>query len=242
MILNESSYTEKNEEINLKFKNWDKISFTNINYSYTENSNLFTNFNYIFDRSKFYGVIGKSGVGKTTLINLLCGLIEPTSGEIKINNHSLKDFKQSWFKEIGYVSQKTFISNTTIAENVAFGFDLENVNLVKVINSLKLANLFEFINENSIKNVSLGDNGSNLSGGQIQRIGIARALYKDPSILILDEPSSSLDKKNETEFMKTIINLNKQNNLTIVFITHNSDLLHSCDFIIDLNHVNKKGE
>ncbi len=154
------------------------------------------------------GIRGVSGSGKTTLLNLICGLLHPSSGEIFIDGISINLLRKSYQKKIGYVSQKTYLSDESIIKNVIFGQDQKFFNYNLFDECIKKSNLDDFIAKlPNGKDTIVGEMGSKLSGGQQQRIGIARALYKKPEILILDEATSALDEDAENEIIKTIVNL-----------------------------------
>ena len=159
-------------------------------------------------KNKIFGIRGASGSGKTTLINLILTLSSPTHGEIKLDDKSLEKNNVGWLKNIGYVSQNTHLIDTTIEKNIAFGLVDEEIDQKKLINAIHLSQLSDFVNnlKEGIK-TRVGERGQMVSGGQVQRIGIARALYNNPSILILDEPTSALDIDTENIFMNTIYKL-----------------------------------
>jgi len=180
------------------------------------------------------GIIGVSGSGKSTLINIIVGLFQPTSGEIIINEefNILTDLN-SWQEAIGYVSQDVFLSDESIIMNVAFGTKQEEINVELIDKVLKQAQLTELI-ESLPKgyHTKVGERGVQLSGGQRQRIGIARALYRQPDVLILDEATSALDVKTEQEIMTSIDGLKGQ--ITIIIVTHRLITLKNCDDIYSI--------
>ena len=157
---------------------------------------------------KVIGIVGPSGSGKSTLVDILLGLIEPQKGFLKIDGKIINNQnRRSWQNSIGFVAQAIFLSEGTIAENVAFGLSKNQINLKNVENALKLANLEEFVKD--LKNgvhTKVGERGVQLSGGQRQRIGIARALYHKAEVLVFDEATSSLDGVTEKMIMEAIHN------------------------------------
>ena len=179
------------------------------------------------------GIFGRSGIGKSTLFDLLAGISIPLKGKILIDDNDLKNYIPSWQSILGYTHQNTMILDETIENNIAIGDEIiEEDRLEKVI---KIANLQEFIIdlEEGTK-TRISESGNNISGGQKQRIGIARTLYKNPDILIFDEVFNSLDK-NTTE--KILFNLNSfYKEKTMLFISHDLSLKKYCDQIIDLNN------
>lgn len=188
-------------------------------------------------RGERVGIRGSSGVGKTTLFNLILGLYRPTSGGIYIDGEELRnDNIAKWQNTIGYVSQSVFIADMTLAENIAFGCDANNIDYNRVNKVIELSDLKEFVT--SLKDgihSRIGEQGSCISGGQRQRIGIARALYKGCDVLFFDEATSSLDGKTEENINSAIRRLSNDNHsLTIVVIAHRESSLEYCDRIITL--------
>jgi ABC-type bacteriocin/lantibiotic exporter with double-glycine peptidase domain len=217
----------------LKFEN---IKLKNINFSYEQSNNsVFTNINFEINKGEIIGLYGESGSGKSTLINLISGLIEPSSGTIKINERKLKDTKESWLASLGYVPQQVTLFNDTISKNISF-FEKE-VEKKKINNILEKSNLSKFINDLPEKeNTIVGENSATLSGGQIQRIGIARALYNDPEFIIFDESTNSLDPINENEIMEFIYSLKGLK--TILIISHDKKVLSKCNKIFEIKNKN----
>ena len=180
------------------------------------------------------GIIGVSGSGKSTLINIIVGLFNPTSGEILLDEEfNISSNLSSWQKTIGYVSQDVFLSDDSILMNVAFGTKQEEIDVELINKVLKQAQLIEFIDSLPKGfHTKVGERGVQLSGGQRQRIGIARALYRQPDILILDEATSALDIKTEQDIMTSIDGLKGQ--LTIIIVTHRLITLKNCDDIYSI--------
>ena len=219
ILKNISFYNDKNYKEKFSINNIYKIEFKKVSFKY-KNNFILKKCNFIFKKNLFYILIGKSGVGKTTILNLLMGLLNPSKGNVLINKFNLKYCLKSFRRKIGLVSQEVFITNATIMENVALGVEKKNINKSKVIECLTLAKLKEFIYSKKERlNFVIEGNGKNISTGQRQRIGIARALYNDPAILFLDEPTSSLDENTSRDFIKSLKKLSK--NRIIIMITHN---------------------
>jgi ABC-type bacteriocin/lantibiotic exporter with double-glycine peptidase domain len=183
------------------------------------------------------GINGESGVGKTTLLNILLGLYTPSKGGVYIDGEELQgELLRKWQNSIGYVSQNTFLSDSTILANIALGCEEHEVDMKQIDRCIEAASLSEFIASlpNDI-NTRIGECGALLSGGQRQRIGIARALYKNADILFFDEATSSLDNTTEQSINRAIENLSTSNeNLTIVVVAHRDSSLDYCDRIITL--------
>ena len=181
------------------------LFFENVSYRYPESKKLiFQNLNLKINKNDFICIKGESGIGKTTLIDLMSGIISPTSGSIKIDNkkiHNEIEIK-AWQKGIGYIPQSPLLFNGTILENVTFFKKEKDIDFKKVADVLNFAELNNFVSQFKEKlNYQINERASNLSGGQIQRIAIARSLYLSPEILICDEFTSSLDEKIEEKIM-----------------------------------------
>ena len=215
---------ELNEEINL-------IKFNDVRLNYGDKEVL-KGINLEANKSEFIALVGSSGGGKSSLMNLLMRFYDVNGGEILINGTNLKDIKiHSLRQNIGLVTQRVYIFNDTVAKNVAYGREF---NEDAVINALKLANAYEFVSklDNGI-NTILNEFGTNLSGGQRQRIAIARALYQNPQILIFDEATSALDNESEKEITKAINNLRSKK--IIFVIAHRLSTVENADKIAVLS-------
>ena len=212
-----------------------KLELSNISFKYS-NSDIYVlrNLNFKIFRGESVGVIGKSGSGKSTFVDILSGLLFPIKGDIVIDDRSLDNTNSSnWKNLIGYVSQTTNLIDDTIIANVAFGD--KKPDLLRVKSVLNDSQLYEFVKSlpEGMK-TKVGEKGVLLSGGQIQRLAIARALYKNPKILILDEATSSLDNKTEKIIIQSINNLKRK--VTILMIAHRLTTLSNCDRIYELNN------
>ncbi len=222
------------------FNNFKTIILKDLNFSFKKRKKFqITNLNLNINANSIVGIAGQSGSGKSTIANLILGLLEPTSGEIKIDGKVL-DYRnmKSWQKNIGYVPQSIFLCEGSLKENIAFGIDYKNIDNELVEKAVKLAELSSFINTlPEYLDTNLGERGVQLSGGQQQRVGIARALYHDPNILIFDEATSSLDENTEKNIMNAI---DKFSGLkTIIIIAHRINTLKKCDniFLIEQGRV-----
>jgi len=215
---------ELNEEINL-------IKFKGVRLSYGDKEVL-KGINLEANKSEFIALVGSSGGGKSSLMNLLMRFYDVNGGEILINGTNLKDIKiHSLRQNIGLVTQRVYIFNDTVAKNVAYGREFDED---AVVNALKMANAYEFVSklDNGI-NTILNEFGTNLSGGQRQRIAIARALYQNPQILIFDEATSALDNESEKEITKAINNLRSKK--IIFVIAHRLSTVENADKIAVLS-------
>jgi ABC-type multidrug transport system fused ATPase/permease subunit len=181
------------------------------------------------------GFVGKTGSGKTTLLNLVMGLLEPASGEIRIDGQLLTSAnKQSWQKQVAHVPQSIFLTDGSIAENIALGVPDDGIDHEKLRHVCRLAELDHFV-ESLPRGyaTSVGERGVRLSGGQIQRIGLARALYKNATVLILDEATSALDDATEANIIEAVQRLGR--NYTVLMIAHRTTTLRECDIVYKLN-------
>ncbi len=176
------------------------------------------------------GIVGESGAGKTTVVDIILGLLQPQEGGIYIDGINIQCNIQAWMKQIGYIPQSIFMLDDTILANVAFGIAQEDISVENVWRVLKEASLDKFVKTlpDTIY-TQIGERGVRLSGGQRQRIGIARALYLNPEILVFDEATSALDNKTESEIMESINNLRGKK--TMIIIAHRLTTLQSCDRI-----------
>ncbi len=210
--------------------NFQKISLKNLSFKYPSSDKIiFQNVSLDIEKGKIYGFSGLTGSGKSTLIDLIMCLTTKTNGEIILNEKfDLYNYKNSWQKLIGYVPQNIYLLDDSIKNNIAFGELSDEINLESLSKSIKLSQLEKLIdNLSDGYNSSVGENGSRLSGGQIQRIGIARALYTNPQILILDEITSSLDINTEKEIIDVINKLKGEK--TIILISHKLNMLKICN-------------
>mgnify|MGYP001266667865 CR=1 FL=1 len=230
-------FEEKN--INLKDQIFDKkidfkesiksIEFKNVFFKYTEDHNyILKNISFKIESDSIIGIHGKSGSGKTSLIKLIMGLLEPLKGEMLVNSKSIDFSKESIGKQIGYVPQDIFLVDGPLSTNIALQQNKTDINYEKLKESILNSNLTSLVaSSNNDYNLNIVDRGFNLSGGQKQRIGIARALYLNPNILILDEPNNNLDI-NSSEIIKKNLNNLKKNKIIIV-ISHSKNFLSFCD-------------
>ena len=231
------------QQENLNFNK--TINLNNIDFSYpnTERKAL-KNINLSIPKKSCVGFIGQTGCGKTTIVDIILALLDPQKGTLEVDGQIIKEQnKRSWQRSIGYVPQQIYLSDNTIAANIAFGVETKDINYNLIEKSAKIANLHEFIISelpNQYK-TNVGERGVKLSGGQRQRLGIARALYHNPEVLILDEATSALDNETEKAVMEAINNLSKD--LTIILIAHRLNTLEDCDIIfkLDKGQLVKKG-
>lgn len=207
----------------------DELKLQNVSFRYPGgNEDVLRDLNLSIMRGNMVGFQGKSGAGKTTLVDLVLGLFEPTRGGLLADGISIHENLPSWRSNIGYVPQSIFLVDDTLRHNVAFGVEDDKIDDSRVCEVLRQAQLEDFVNSRPEKLETLvGERGVRLSGGQRQRIGIARALYHDPAILVLDEATASLDLETEAEFIKAVGSLKSKK--TILIISHRLSTLKDCD-------------
>ena len=223
--------------------NFDKIKLENIYFNFESSKNIILkDIDMSIYKGSKIGLIGETGSGKSTFIDLVMGLLEPSEGEILIDGRNLFDdrdkaFLYNWRSIIAHVPQSIFISDTTIEENIALGIDSKLVNKELLKESARISELWEFIESTQYKfKTFVGEGGSRLSGGQRQRIGIARAIYKKPKLLIFDEATSALDNNTEKKIIKNINDFSSD--ITLLMIAHRLSTLEICDHIYEIK--NKK--
>ena len=223
---------------------FNSIDLENIKFSFLKDNPLksnyiFNDFNLSIKAGEKIAIVGKSGVGKSTLLDILTGIIKPNSGHLKINGIDIhlkenQSHLYKWRNTYSILNQKPYFFNSSILENIAIGEKFEEIDLERVYESAKKAMIFDYINSLRDKFLTnIGDNGSKLSGGQAQRIGIARAIYKNKNILIMDEATSALDEETENEIVKSLKSISSE--MTLIIISHKKQILKLCDQIIKLD-------
>jgi len=232
----ESFYRMEAFSDNLKIDFQKDIILENVTYSYPKSSKKsLVDFNIMIPLGTSLGIVGSTGSGKTTLVDIILGLLNPSSGSIKVDDLTVdKSNLRSWQNLFGYVPQEIFLTDSTILENLAFGIPKDSIDQKQVENCAQMAQIHDFINElpEGYETV-VGERGVRLSGGQRQRIGIARALYRKPKVLVFDEATSALDSITEKEVVRAINNLT--NELTTIIVAHRLSTVQNCDQIILLD-------
>lgn len=228
---NRSSINLDSKKINIKVRK--NIVLRNIEFSYESSKKpTLKNFSLDIKAKTIVGFIGVTGSGKTTAIDIIMGLLKPEKGFMEVDGEKVENQNiRSWQNSIGYVPQKVYLTDESVEANIAFGISKEKIDNLSIIKSAKIAQIHDFIINDLPQGykTNIGENGSKLSGGQRQRLGISRALYNNPDILILDEATNALDKLTEKNLMKSIYEL--RDKLTVILITHNIETLNNCDQI-----------
>jgi ABC-type multidrug transport system fused ATPase/permease subunit len=209
----------------------DRIEFQNVSFSYSNRKKVLNDISLTFESNKFYGIVGVSGSGKSTIIELITGFFEPQKGRVLIDGVNLSDCDPStWLCQIGLISQDAFIFSGTIEDNICFGVDAENRNQNRIKEATRIAYADEFIDTlpEGYQTI-VGERGVKLSGGQRQRLAIARAIYLDPPVLIFDEATSSLDANSERKVQEAIGSL--QGKRTLIVVAHRLVTIANADYI-----------
>ena len=242
-LYNEFEYVKKqNEIVKMQAVFTDKIEMRNLTFSYANTlAPSLRDVNIVVRKGETVGFIGSSGAGKSTLVDVILGLLPPSSGELLVDGVNMHEHNIEWQSTIGYVAQAIYLTDDTIRRNVAFGIAENEIDDVALERSLKSAQLWEFVQGLPDKTHSIvGERGIRVSGGQRQRIGIARALYHEPQVLVLDEATSSLDIETETEVMSAIRAL--QGFKTILIVAHRLSTVQHCDRVYRIEDATIVGE
>lgn len=231
--IEEEPEIKQKEELEWQFEK--KISVKKVCYHYPDSEDMvIDNASFEIPKGKTVAFIGPSGAGKTTMVDIILGLLQPQYGRVYADDLNIHKHSYVWQKEIGYIPQVIYLSDDTIRNNIAFGVDKEQIDEQAIENALRRAQLYEFV-ENLPEGLDtvVGDRGVRLSGGQRQRIGIARALYHDPEVLVLDEATSALDNETEAAVMEAIDHL--QGTKTILIIAHRLTTIRNVDMIYEVS-------
>lgn len=225
---------EKIDSMELKIQ--DKISILDVSFKYPNTEKFVLNHaTFQIPAYKSVALIGPSGAGKTTLADIILGVLKPETGTIAVDGFNVFEHLHSWHKLLGYIPQNIYLMDDTIRNNITFGIPESEINEEQVWRALREAQLETFVKElEKGLDTVVGERGIRLSGGQRQRIGIARALYSNPEILVLDEATSALDNETETAVMEAIDSL--QGNKTMIIIAHRLTTIRNCDYIFEVNN------
>ena len=232
--LNKLKNLNKTLNKNKKFEN--SFELKNINYSYDKDKLIIENLNFQLNKNDKVGIFGKSGSGKSTLVDLIFGLLSPDTGNIFIDNRKIDSDNDIFNYKLGYISQNCYLLDDTVKRNIAFGLKDEEIDENRVLEIIKIAQLDSWLNETKDGlNTIIGENGKKISGGERQRLGIARTLYFESDIIVLDEPTSSLDETTTKKFLNV---LNSLTNKTLIIISHQKDTLSICNKIFEMKNGN----
>ena len=242
-LVSEKSVDGDGSQSPLKFHK--SIRLDQLSYSYPGSSKTaITDFNLELHPHKIYGIVGQTGSGKSTLVDIILALLEPQSGQFLVDGTKISGKnRHAWQECVGYVPQQIYLSDDTISANIALGRTPEDISQNGIIRAAKIANLHEFVSSQLPDgyDTKVGERGIRLSGGQRQRIGIARAIYKNPRILVLDEATSALDNLTERAVMHAIQSLGSE--ITIILVAHRLSTVKNCDriFMIDAGRITASG-
>ena len=241
----ESVYTErqrmlaiskrKSEENTVSDITFDKeISVEDLSFSYEEGvENVINNASFKIDKNTSVAFIGPSGAGKTTMVDIMLGVLKPQKGCVRVDGSNIADCMDAWHKKVGYIPQNIYLMDESLRRNIAFGVPESEIDDEKVWRVIREAQLENVVREmdNGLDTV-IGEMGVRLSGGQRQRIGIARALYREPEILVLDEATSALDTETERAVMEAIDSLHGK--MTLIIIAHRLSTIKNCDIVYEV--------
>lgn len=234
MMLFSANAESMDESDPIRFEN--RITLDNVSFVYpNDNRAVLDGINLTIEKGQSIGLVGPSGSGKTTLIDIILGLLTPSDGTVSVDGREIGPAIRTWRRQMGYVPQQIYLMDDTLARNIAFGVTDDEIDPVKLQNAIRLARLEDVVARlpEGI-DTPLGERGVRLSGGEAQRVGIARALYNDPPVLILDEATAALDNETEREINLAIERLSGQK--TLVIIAHRLSTVRKCEKLVLLRH------
>lgn len=225
-----SNQMKKSTNLNIK----NSFEFKNISFSYDKNKNILDNMNLKINKNDKIGIFGKSGSGKSTFVDMVFGLIAPDKGSIYIDEKKLDTNSETTNYKLGYVSQNSYLIDDTVQKNIAFGQNSKDIDQDLVLKSLHIVQMKEWLDgtKNGLESI-IGENGKMISGGERQRIGIARTLYFNTEFILLDEPTSALDEETTNKILQVLDSLKDK---TIIFISHQKNNLSFCNKIYEMKN------
>ncbi len=216
-----------------------KLKFSKLSFGYNNHDQILNNLDINFNKGDIVGITGKSGTGKSSLLDIISGLIVPNSGQILVDDHIVNLNNIEWYNKISYASDKNYFIDDTVKQNITLNRKDENIDIHKLENVLRITNLLYGDNEFEIDlNKKMGEIGKNLSSGQKQRISLSRSLYKQCEILIMDESTNAIDEKSQDKIMDKIINFAKENRITLIIVSHDKKVLAKCQVTYLLENKN----
>ena len=233
-FLEDEQYSQNRQNFDKNFSFQKLIKLQNIKFTFDKKV-IFENLNLEFNKKDKICIIGKNGSGKSTLIKIIAGLIDPDAGEVYVDDYKIKNNLERWIDLVGYVPQETNLIEGTLEENICLGAEKEKVNKVKLNEFIEKSLLTDFLKKYGM-NRNLGEYGQKISGGEKQKIALARTLYKSPEVLLFDEATSAMDSNSEDQFINNVKKL--FSNQTVILITHKKEHAKFFNKVIDLNNLN----
>ena len=224
--------SEENTVQDISFEN--EIKVDNLSFSYEEGAdNVINDANFSIEKNTSVAFIGPTGAGKTTMVDIILGVLKPVKGRVLVDQNDILGCMDAWHKKVGYIPQNIYLMDESLRKNIAFGVPEEEIDDEKVWRVIKEAQLEGVVKdmEQGLDTI-IGEMGVRLSGGQRQRIGIARALYRDPEVLVLDEATSALDTETERAVMEAIDSLHGR--MTLIIIAHRLSTIRNCDVVYEV--------
>jgi len=233
-FLKNKSFIDTNDHHDKDFEFKSNIKLENITYKY-DNKKIIDNINFEIKKGDKVCILGRNGSGKSTIMKILAGLLHPDTGSVKIDNINLRNNIFKWFENLSYVPQETNLIEGSLIENICPGIEKKDIDLTRINEVIEKAELTSFVQKIGIDK-ELNEFGQNLSGGEKQKIALARALYRNSNVILLDEVTSAMDINSQNNFLKNFPkNFSEK---TVIFITYKNDNLHIFDKILDLNNLN----
>ncbi len=233
-FLEDETYSQKLVESDKNFNFQSILKLENVKFTYDKKI-IFEKLNLKFNKKDKVCIIGKNGSGKSTLIKIIAGLVDPEEGAVYIDKFNLKNNLEKWREIVGYVTQEINLIEGTLEENICIGIDREKINKTKLTDVIAKSQLADFVEKYGLNN-NLGEYGQKISGGEKQKIALARTLYRSPEVLLFDEVTSAMDNKSEEQFIYNVQKIFEDK--TVILITHNRDHAKLFDKVLDLNNLN----